>query len=336
MLWKKKSNTTNKISEKVPESYISISEFSKNFTNDISSILNSKISISYLFISLILDFSPEVLLFYLEVNEYLKNQLKPKEYRKNHAQKIINTFIKSSSPLEININSSIKQSLLDSMFNEDIPLNIFQKSHAQAFKQLESNLTNFIQKPIYFQMINHIVAFNNSFEKKEQIYHVIASQITLALKKSYGIYVLDSETLHSDADYLRSKSTSLTSSDLRTSLEAWARIFANKYLNTNLPTYNESCTTVEAMNPGLWDLNRKKDIITGGADSETTCTLKAYISSNSAPAIPDGLRGFANDQGMSNTRSIFDTISTRGPSMITQKKSQFFRSKWLFWSKKET
>ncbi|PVU87313.1 hypothetical protein BB559_006107 [Furculomyces boomerangus] len=303
-----------------------IPNYQKILNNDLTSILNNNISLSYLFVSLIIDFSPEVILFFLEAREFSNNINVSKESRKKHAQIIWNAFIRKSAPLEININSSIRQHLLEEINKDTISPDVFSKPQAHMFNLLESTLINFIQKPIYNQMVDNITSINISKSKTQHCELYVAAQISNALKKTYGIFITTQKNTHPVPGPSVLNEHALTSSDLRTSLEAWAQTFVNRYLQMPLPTHESTCITLGYSMFETGNLSKKK------APFET----KSIRTMNTASTFDNHdssitVNNFSPNYNSNNVNINHNDLRDSSTIKISKKKVPTLKSRW--WGK---
>ncbi|OLY79558.1 hypothetical protein AYI68_g6369 [Smittium mucronatum] len=267
------------------ENYFSITQ------NQIAFLLKNNICVSYFLISLILDYCPEILLFYLEVETFMNSSETRSDLRKKHASIIYNTFIRRSSPLEINISSSLSQKLAMDIIKDVIPDSIFQKAQVQMFKQLESSLLNFIQKSEHNQMLKIINELNSGSIDPKYANYIAASQISLTLNRAYGVRIQKHSSPKNYVDLFVISEQDLTTPDLRSSLEAWANRFSSIHLGIPLPTIESS--TLKPF-PSL-----------SNTESSSGISSKGIVSSENAKSTP--------------SISIFSSISFKRPANTATK-----------------
>ncbi|OMJ11617.1 hypothetical protein AYI70_g9607 [Smittium culicis] len=244
---KTQSNTnvcTLKSEPTLIEQPIVVENYDNILQNEIVYLLKNHICLAYFLVSLTLDFCPEILLFYLEVEAFQKLPKNSNEVRKKYALIIYNTFIRRSSPLEINISSSMSQKLAIDIVKDIIPDNIFTKAHAHMFKQLESSVLNFIQKPEHKLMLKSIFDLKNGFTDLEYANYSAAAQISINLHKSYGIRVHDIDGSIDNSNIYMLNESDLTSVDLRSSLESWAHRFSKINLQVPLPNFETAAAFI--------------------------------------------------------------------------------------------
>ncbi|OMH78857.1 hypothetical protein AX774_g7745 [Zancudomyces culisetae] len=92
-------------------------------------------------------------------------------------------------------------------------------------------------------MLEDVVELAKYPGRREQLLINITAKITIALWKTYGVRVL-SKSRKLDVETIMGNERDFTSSDLRTSLEAWAQRFAFTHLQMPLPTYDSAAVTL--------------------------------------------------------------------------------------------
>ncbi|PVV05215.1 hypothetical protein BB560_000263 [Smittium megazygosporum] len=177
-------------------------------------------------------------------------------------------------------------------------------------------------------MIENLKALNSRQIEKARLSQILSARITTALKKSYGVHVLDPEIFHFEPKYAVSRHHSLTSSDLRTSLEAWAQVFSRRYLDIPLPTYSNSCVLLDDLYSESYKYGKPLNKLPENIDNRTKSTLKTYINSVSTPTIP---RGYKYHSEKLVDASDAHTMMRNDSILHTQKKVQYTGSRW--WSK---
>ncbi|KAJ2449466.1 hypothetical protein GGF42_004763, partial [Coemansia sp. RSA 2424] len=187
----------------------------------LAALLTSPVGTCYLLASAVLSYSPEVVLFYLEVEHFRGAAFGGEDRRTRYAKGLYKAFVSSRAPLEVNI-SHAQRARVAQAFRAapPVPAALFGETQAHAHALLEQEYALFRQRPLFARMLAALGAGASAAQHQRA-----AAAVFDALAAAYGLASLPpgkprlaecelpSFTKFADLD--------LTSADMRVALPAW-------------------------------------------------------------------------------------------------------------------
>ncbi|KAJ2320722.1 hypothetical protein GGI00_006185, partial [Coemansia sp. RSA 2681] len=201
----------------------------------LAALLTSPVGTCYLLASAVLSYSPEVVLFYLEVEHFRGAAFGGEDRRTRYAKGLYKAFVSSRAPLEVNI-SHAQRARVAQAFRAapPVPAALFGETQAQAHALLEQEYALFRQRPLFARMLAALGAGASAAQHQRA-----AAAVFDALAAAYGLASLPpgkprlaecelpSFTKFADLD--------LTSADMRVALPAWLCRTTVRLLGTPTP-----------------------------------------------------------------------------------------------------
>ncbi|KAJ1907262.1 G-protein signaling regulator protein [Coemansia sp. IMI 209127] len=242
----------------------------------LQSLLTSPVAVCYFMASAISNYSPETLLFYLEVEHYRSANFASNDRRTRYAKGLYKAFISNRAPLEINISHGMRQRITQAFRNDsEVTTGMFKETQDHAYALLEQDYSTFRQRPLFHRMMAELSSSptpgGSSSRKETQMLHTRAvSAIYDALSKTYGVYTLSaskSKLVESEMPtFTKFADMDLTSTELKTALPAWLCRTTVRLIDTPMPvSYEQMC-----------QLQRNG----GELPSQTTCVCPATTATH--------------------------------------------------------
>ncbi|KAJ2555181.1 hypothetical protein GGH95_005464, partial [Coemansia sp. RSA 1836] len=149
----------------------------------LAALLTSPVGTCYLLASAVLSYSPEVVLFYLEVEHFRGAAFGGEDRRTRYAKGLYKAFVSSRAPLEVNI-SHAQRARVAQAFRAapPVPAALFGETQAQAHALLEQEYALFRQRPLFARMLAALGAGASAAQHQRA-----AAAVFDALAAAYGL-----------------------------------------------------------------------------------------------------------------------------------------------------
>ncbi|KAJ1768844.1 hypothetical protein IW140_005440 [Coemansia sp. RSA 1813] len=218
----------------------------------LQSLLTSPVAVCYFMASAISNYSPETLLFYIEVEHYRSANFASNDRLTRYAKGLYKAFISNRAPLEINISHGMRQRITQAFRTDGaVTTSLFKETQDHAFALLEQDYSTFRQRPLFHRMMAELssspVSGGPSLRKETHMLHIRAvSAIYDSLSKTYGVYTLPpskSRLVESEMPtFTKFADMDLTSTELKTALPAWLCRTTVRLIDTPMPvSFDHMC-----------------------------------------------------------------------------------------------
>ncbi|KAJ2058882.1 mitochondrial ribosomal small subunit component [Coemansia sp. S146] len=213
----------------------------------LAALLTSPVGTCYLLASAVLSYSPEILLFYLEVEHFRAAAFGGEDRRTRYAKGLYKAFVSSRAPLEINISHAQRVRVaLPFRSAEPVPAALFQETQAHAYALLEQEYALFRQRPLFGRMM----ATLSTAPQRAQHQRAVAA-VYDALASTYGLVSLPASKprlVESELpSFTKFADMDLTSSEMVVALPAWLCRTTVRLLGTPMPcSYDDAIHLLRA------------------------------------------------------------------------------------------
>ncbi|KAJ2069691.1 hypothetical protein GGI01_000268 [Coemansia sp. RSA 376] len=213
----------------------------------LAALLTSPVGTCYLLASAVLSYSPEILLFYLEVEHFRAAAFGGEDRRTRYAKGLYKAFVSSRAPLEINISHAQRARVALSFRSaEPVPAALFQETQAHAYALLEQEYALFRQRPLFGRMM----ATLSTAPQRAQHQRAVAA-VYDALSSTYGLVSLPASKprlVESELpSFTKFADMDLTSSEMLVALPAWLCRTTVRLLGTPMPcSYDDAIHLLRA------------------------------------------------------------------------------------------
>ncbi|KAJ2558503.1 hypothetical protein EV175_000758 [Coemansia sp. RSA 1933] len=255
----------------------------------LQSLLTSPVAVCYFMASAISNYSPETLLFYIEVEHYRNANFASNDRRTRYAKGLYKAFISNRAPLEINISHGMRQRITQAFrTNDAITTGLFKETQDHVYALLEQDYSTFRQRPLFHRMMAELssspASGGPSSRKETHMLHIRAvSAIYDALSKTYGVLTLPackSKLVESEMPtFTKFADMDLTSTELKVALPAWLCRTTVRLIDTQMPVSFEH----------MCQLQRNGGDMPGQSSCvrPTTTAINVQSSSNSIGSVQE-------------------------------------------------
>ncbi|KAJ2413834.1 hypothetical protein GGI10_002796 [Coemansia sp. RSA 2530] len=201
----------------------------------LAALLTSPVGTCYLLASAVLSYSPEILLFYLEVEHFRAAAFGAEDRRTRYAKGLYKAFVSSRAPLEINISHAQRARVAQSFrTTEQIPVALFQETQAHAYALLEQEYALFRQRPLFARMMATLSSAPQRAQHQRAVgavYDALASTYGLVSLPASKARLVESEL----PSFTKFADMDLTSTEMLVALPAWLCRTTVRLLGTPMP-----------------------------------------------------------------------------------------------------
>ncbi|KAJ2745534.1 hypothetical protein GGI20_002077 [Coemansia sp. BCRC 34301] len=201
----------------------------------LAALLTSPVGTCYLLASAVLSYSPEIVLFYLEVEHFRGAAFGAEDRRTRYAKGLYKAFVSSRAPLEINISHAQRARVAQAFrTTSPVPAALFAETQAHAHALLEQEYALFRQRPLFAHMLAALSAGSSLSQHQRAVaavYDALAAAYGLASLPPSKPRLVESEL----PSFTKFADMDLTSTDMRIALPAWLCRTTVRLLGTPMP-----------------------------------------------------------------------------------------------------